>query len=88
MKFKLAALAFLTVASPTLAAAFLNHGPVVNHIYRGGPTSPRIEGAGIEQRVAFVGPAGRTNAVRTRSRCRGARVAATPPSSVRMPIAA
>jgi len=88
MKFRLAALAILTLASPTLAAAFLNHGPVANRIYRGGSTNIRTNAAGIGQRVAFVSQAGPAKAVRAQFRCRGARVAATLLIPIRMPIAA
>ena len=89
MKFMLAAVSVLTLASPALAAALLNHGPVTNRIYRGIQTTSRVDVAGIEHPVAFVvGQAGWTKTVRAPTRCRGTRVAATPPAAVRLPIAA
>jgi hypothetical protein len=89
MKFMLAAVAVLTFASPALAAALLNHGPVTNRIYRGIQTTIRIDAGRMEHPVAFVvGQAAWAKKVRAPIGCRGARVAATPPAAVRMPIAA
>jgi len=88
MKFMLATIAVLTLASPTLAAAFLNHGPVANRIYRGAQANGRVDAAGIEHPVAFVGQSGRGKSVRASTQCRWGRVAATPPAGIRLPIAA